>query len=272
MANYALSEVRNPVRTIKRAAPLALMSVTAVYLLVNVGYFAVVSKGDIIGSRRIVAALFFRNLFGPNLERVLSISIALSTLGNLLTAQFSRGRIIQELGREGVIPLSWFFASNKPFNTPLAGLATIWFFSTMFMVLPPPGDAYLFMVSLSSYCLAIINAFVSVGLLLLYTSTYKAWNWDPPFRAPKIVIVLFFLSNVFLVVVPLIPPAPGSRTYEHLPYWSHAVVAFAVSLIGVGYWYVWCVWLPRKKGYRLERTWVLQEDGVSRCVFCQIPS
>ncbi len=86
-ANYALSEVRNPVRTIKRAAPLALISVTAVYLLVNVGYFAVVSKGDIIGSRRIVAlvksshdsfsftellcrALFFRNLFGPNLERV----------------------------------------------------------------------------------------------------------------------------------------------------------------------------------------------------------
>lgn len=52
---------------------------------------------------------------------------------------------------------------------------------------------------------------------------------------------------------------------------SHAVVAFAVSLIGVGYWYVWCVWLPRKKGYRLERTWVLQEDGVSRCVFRQTP-
>ncbi|KAK0451030.1 APC amino acid permease [Armillaria borealis] len=270
-ANYALSEVRNPVRTIKRAAPLALISVTAVYLLVNVGYFAVVSKGDIVGSRRIVAALFFRNLFGPNLERVLSIFIALSTLGNLLTGQFSQGRIIQELGREGVIPLSWFFASNKPFNAPLAGLATNWFFSTMFMVLPPPGDAYLFMISLSSYCLAIINALVSVGLLLLYTSTYKAWNWDPPFRAPKIVIVLFFLSNVFLVLVPLIPPAPGSRTYEHLPYWSHAVVAFAVSLIGVGYWYVWCVWLPRKRGYRLERTWVLQEDGVSRCVFRQIP-
>ncbi|KAK0196954.1 APC amino acid permease [Armillaria mellea] len=270
-ANYALSEVRNPVRTIKRAAPLALISVTTVYLLVNVGYFAVVSKGDIVGSRRIVAALFFRNLFGPNLERVLSVFIALSTLGNLLTGQFSQGRIIQELGREGVIPLSWFFASNKPFNAPLAGLATNWFFSTMFMVLPPPGDAYLFMISLSSYCLAIINALVSVGLLLLYTSTYKAWNWDPPFRAPKIVIVLFFLSNVFLVLVPLIPPAPGSRTYEHLPYWSHAVVALAVSLIGVGYWYVWCVWLPQKKGYKLERTWVLQEDGVSRCVFRQIP-
>lgn len=54
-ANYALSEVRDPVRTIKRAAPLAMFSVSAVYLFINVAYFAVVSKADILGSRRIVA-------------------------------------------------------------------------------------------------------------------------------------------------------------------------------------------------------------------------
>ena len=54
-ANYALSEVRDPVRTIKRAAPLAMLSVSAIYLFINVAYFAVVSKDDILGSRRIVA-------------------------------------------------------------------------------------------------------------------------------------------------------------------------------------------------------------------------
>ncbi len=54
-ANYALSEIRNPVWTIKRAAPIALIGVTAVYMLVNVAYFAVVSKEDILGSKRIVA-------------------------------------------------------------------------------------------------------------------------------------------------------------------------------------------------------------------------
>ncbi len=41
--------------TIKRAAPIALVGVTAVYILVNVAYFAVVSKEDILGSKRIVA-------------------------------------------------------------------------------------------------------------------------------------------------------------------------------------------------------------------------
>lgn len=56
-ANYALSEVRDPVRTIKRAAPLAMSAVTVVYMFVNVAYFAVVSKNDILGSRRIVACV-----------------------------------------------------------------------------------------------------------------------------------------------------------------------------------------------------------------------
>ncbi|KAF8899569.1 amino acid permease-domain-containing protein [Mucidula mucida] len=266
-ANYALSEIRNPVWTIKRAAPIALIGVTAVYILVNVAYFAVVSKEDILGSKRIVAALFFRNLFGSNTERVLSAFISLSTLGNLLSGQFSQGRVIQELGREGVLPFAAFFSSNKPFNAPLAALVTQWVFSCTFVILPPPGDAYLFMISLSSYSLALINTLVSFGLLLLYARP----EWDPPFRAPKPVVVAFFLSNVFLVVVPFVPPKEGGRTYEHLPYWAHAVTAFAVSFIGLAYWFVWCRWLPRLKGYRLQREWILQDDGVSRCVFQKVP-
>ena len=47
-ANYALSEVRDPVKTIKIAAPLAMCFVAFVYLSVNVAYFAVVSKTDML--------------------------------------------------------------------------------------------------------------------------------------------------------------------------------------------------------------------------------
>ncbi|KAJ7138009.1 hypothetical protein C8R44DRAFT_728182 [Mycena epipterygia] len=42
-ANYALPEVKDPVRTIKRAAPLAIQSVSAVYMLVNIAYFSIVA-------------------------------------------------------------------------------------------------------------------------------------------------------------------------------------------------------------------------------------
>lgn len=77
-ANYALSEIRDPVRTIKKAAPLAMGGVTIAYLLINIAYFAVVSKSDIIGGGRVVAALFFRNLFGASTERASSLSSRLS--------------------------------------------------------------------------------------------------------------------------------------------------------------------------------------------------
>ncbi|KAG6844862.1 hypothetical protein H0H87_002985 [Tephrocybe sp. NHM501043] len=249
-ANYALSEVKDPIRTIKRAAPLAMLCVAMVYMFVNVAYFAVVSKGDILGSRRIVAALFFRNLFGPTTEKALSVFVAFSVLGNLLAGQFTQGRrmytltpalknlshaplaVVQELGREGILPYPSFFASNKPFNAPLAGLFTQYLVSCAFMLAPPPAvrappsspsSSYTVAPDIpptvSSYSTAIINTLVAVGLLLLYTPSYKVWEWNPPFRAPKAIIVLFCLSNVFLVVVPLIPPSNGSRVYDNLPYW-----------------------------------------------------
>ena len=71
----------------------------------------------------------------------------------------------------------------------------------------------------SSYSLSLVNAAVSFGLLLLYTQFYRTWDWDPPFRAPKAIVILFFLSNLFLVVVPFFPPISGSGAYRKLPYW-----------------------------------------------------
>jgi len=52
--NYVLSEVRDPVRTIKLACPIALVFITVTYLLVNIAYFGVISKNDILGSGRII--------------------------------------------------------------------------------------------------------------------------------------------------------------------------------------------------------------------------
>ena len=63
-ANYALQETRNPVRTLKIAAPVALLGTGVLYMLVNIAYFAAVPKDEIISSGRILAASFFRNVFG----------------------------------------------------------------------------------------------------------------------------------------------------------------------------------------------------------------
>ena len=145
-ANYALSETKNPLRTLKIAAPSAIIFVSIIYMLVNIAYFAAVPKDEIISSGRILAASFFRNVFGHKAERALSVFVALSAFGNVLSVIFSQGRLVQELGREGILPFSRFWSSNKPFNAPLAGLFEHWLVSVIIMLAPPPGDAYNFIL------------------------------------------------------------------------------------------------------------------------------
>ncbi len=145
-ANYALSETKNPVRTLKIAVPLAVGVISILYMLVNIAYFAADPREDILTSGHLVAALLFRNVFGGTAERALSVFVALSAFGNVLSVIFSQGRLVQERGREGILPFSRFWASNRPFNAPLAGLFEHWLVTVIVMLAPPPGDAYNFIL------------------------------------------------------------------------------------------------------------------------------
>ena len=83
--NYTLSEVKNPKRTVKIAGPVSVAAVTLLYLLANIAYFAGATKQEIATSGRLVAALLFRNVYGPQAERILDIFIAISTFGGVLS-------------------------------------------------------------------------------------------------------------------------------------------------------------------------------------------
>ncbi|KOS22973.1 High-affinity methionine permease [Escovopsis weberi] len=270
-ANYALSETKNPTRTLKIAAPFALGSVTVLYMLANVAYFAGVSRTEILESKRLVAASLFRNMFGEEAERALSVFVALSAFGNVLSVIFSQGRLVQELGREGILPFSRFWASNRPFNAPLAGLFEHWLVTCVTILAPPPGDAYNFILNLISYPLAIVNVFVAGGLVHLYRNR-ETWNWHPPISATLPVVIFFMLSNIYLVVAPFVPPTDGQSVYNSLPYYIHCVVGFGVLFAGAVYWFVWAKVLPRIGGYELvEETVVDEIDGWERSVFSRRP-
>lgn len=50
----------------------------------------------------------------------------------------------------------------------------------------------------------------------------------------------------------------------------HVVVSLGIALLGSVYYYVWCIYLPRRSRYVLVREYVIQEDGVSRNVFQKV--
>ncbi|KAG6878830.1 hypothetical protein C0992_007372 [Termitomyces sp. T32_za158] len=285
--NYALSEVKNPKRTICIAGPLAIGIVTVLYLLTNIAYFAGASKEEITGSGRLVAALLFRNVYGPQAERVLSAFVALSALGNILAVIFSQGRVIQELGRECILPFSKIWASNRPFNAPLAGLSlrwfTIlhvnadlltsrleWFVCVVMMLTLPPGDAYNFVINTISYPLSVINALISFGIIYLSCISRPA-SWPPVGLFAQVAAFAFGCANVFLFVAPFVRPPPGGQPYEVLPYWTHAAGGWAVFGLGLLYWFMWAMVLPWWYGYRLVRVEKRRDGGHVGYTFKQIP-
>lgn len=271
-ANYALGEIKNPVRVLKIAAPSALLIITILYILVNIAYYAVVPAEEIRSSGRIVVASFFGYAFGESAEKAASVFVALSTLGNVLSVIFSQGRIIQQLGREGSLPFSRFWASSKPFNSPFTGLFQHWVVCIITIIAPPPGDAYNFVMNLISYPLNVVNTFVGFGLLWLKWNAHKGNStWTPPIRIWWPVVAFFTLSSFYLIVAPYIPPSAGQSVYEDLPYWIHCVVTWGVFAVGAVYWVLWSIVLPKYGKYTLVVRETLGSDGFWKNKFIKVP-
>lgn len=263
--NYALGEVKNPVRTLKIAGPTSLVFLAIVYIFVNIAYFAVVPKERLISSKLILAADFFEIAFGDTAKTAASVFVGLSALGNVMSVIFSQGRIIQQLGREGVLPFSSFFASSKPFDSPAVGLFQHFIVCVVTMIAPPPGDAYNFILNLISYPMNIINFFVSGGLLWVYWQRRQGKiEWNPPIKAGVFVTAFFMLANLYLIVAPYVPPTGDQSVYQSLPYWIHCVVAWGIFAFGGVYWVIWSRVLPKLGKYELIDSEVLGEDGFWR--------
>lgn len=140
-AAYVLNEVRRPVRTLKIAGPLGLGICGVLYLLANVAYFAAATPKQVSKSKNTVAAFFFGKVFGHAAERALSVFVALSALGNVMTVTFAQSRVNQELAKEGVIPFGRFWASGWPFGAPSAGLLLHFIPSFIIIVAIPFGKS-----------------------------------------------------------------------------------------------------------------------------------
>jgi hypothetical protein len=183
------------------------------------------------------------------------------------------------------------------------GLFEHWLVSVIIMLAPPPGDAYnfilkyvtdsilnplfilsqsltqnvwsnIFLFSVISYPLAVVNVFVSLALLTLYIRPYSPHRapqtWSPPFRATWPVVLFFLLSNIYLVVAPFIPPTDGQNIYENLPYYLHCVVGVGIFVVGALYWLAWAKFAPWLGGYSLERELIVGSDGWSGNVFRRV--
>lgn len=82
-----LGEVKgaDPVRTLRKAGLISLSLVTVLFISINIAYVAVVPRDEIRNSGQLIAALFFRRVFGETwAAKVLPALVALSCFGNIV--------------------------------------------------------------------------------------------------------------------------------------------------------------------------------------------
>ncbi|KAI9570761.1 amino acid/polyamine transporter I [Boletus coccyginus] len=259
--NYVLNNVRNPVRTLKIAGPLGLCICATLYILANIAYFSAATKAEIESSGVIVAALFFKNVFGTTAERALSVFIALSALGGVLTSTFTAARVNQELAKEG-IPLPFgnkFWASNWPAGkSPLPGLIIHLIPSVIVILGPPMNVAYPFILDVQGYPTQIISLFIVIGLFWM---RWKRPDIPRPFKVWWPLAAFYLVTVVFLIVAPFLPPANGVGDTPPLPYYLYCLVGIGVMSVGAGYWAVWRILLPKVFGYELVPRKETLDDG-----------
>lgn len=236
-AAYVLNEVKNPVRTLKIAGPLGLGICMIFYLLANVAYFAAATPEEVNASEVTVASLFMEKVFGEAGSRAISVLIAISAFGNVLTVTFAQARVNQELAKEGVIPFPKFWASNWPVGAPSAALFLHWIPSFIVILAIPFGIAYQFILELEGYPSSIINFFVVVGFFWL---RYSEPQLARPFRCWLPVAAFYMVAQAFLIVAPFLRPPGGVGSTPPLPYWLYPVVGIAV--LGAGVLYVSKSW------------------------------
>ncbi|KAH3663917.1 hypothetical protein WICMUC_005856 [Wickerhamomyces mucosus] len=244
-----------------RLVPLTFFFIFIVYILNVTAYFAGAgSVKEIKSSGSLIASTFFKNVFKTKAAtKALDVLVALSAFSHLIVAVVAHSRALRECGRQGVLPFRDFWVSTKPFGTPIGPIIITFIVNVVVMIAPPAGDAYNFVVDVGSYSGYIFDFQLAIGLLLLRRQRKKAGLGYQGFKVPLPVLVLQILFQLFVLIMPLVPPKnkDGSLKGSDVSFFyaTYCLVVYGLLALCFVYYVLWQFVFPKIGGYehRVER-------------------
>jgi amino acid transporter len=119
-----------------------------------------------------------------------------------LCQMLAQARVIREIARQGLLPFPSFFASIRPFGTPLAPVSLKLAITAAIIALAPAGDAVNLLLDLSFYPGLVFNAALAAGVWVLRNRRRKEGLPVPEAKAADGMVVLFLGKTVFMLVMP----------------------------------------------------------------------
>lgn len=191
--NFVTEELKDPYKNLPRAIAIALPLVTAVYVLANVAYLAVLPPAAVLASKA-VAVSFAREVLGP-LQYWVPFFVALSTFGSLNGILFTSGRLFLAGAREGHLPPVLAYIHLKA-KTPVPALLLTCLLSLAML----EADIFSLINCLSFALWLTIGAAVAGLLWMRHTHPHL----PRPIRVHAALPTLVMLGCVYLVVVPVV--------------------------------------------------------------------
>lgn len=144
--------------------------------------------------------------------------------------------------RQGVLPYPRFWASTRPFNTPLGPYLTKYVLTLLMILAPPAGDAFNFITDLQVYPSALFGILLAVGLYVVRYRRRRAGlglkkgdgdgkrkGEDGGFRAWDPVILFNITVCLFLLVMPWYPPE-GGKFGGDVGFWYATYVVTGIGM------------------------------------------
>ncbi|MHB8586047.1 MAG: APC family permease [Thermoplasmatota archaeon] len=193
---FVASEIKNPQRTIPRAALLGVGIVTLVYVIANAAYLYVLPFPSLVGSQR-AAFDVATALFGANGGVAISIAVIVSTFGTVNGYVLQGPRIYYAMAKDGLFYRGFGSVSKR--NVPNFGLILQAEWASLLVL----SGTY---NTLVTYVVIGLWAFYALTGLALFQFRRKAADAPRPFRVPfyPILPALFVLAAVAIVANALI--------------------------------------------------------------------
>ncbi|CAO3649826.1 unnamed protein product [Cunninghamella blakesleeana] len=226
-------ELNDPIKNLPRCGVASVAFTTVLYLLANVAYLAVLPLEEISNSNLTVAANLFSKAFGGVFgTKVLPIFVGLSSFGFVGVVTYSGSRVILEFARQGHLPFDSFFSKLHPtLHTPVPALLLLYVFSLIFLLAPPPGTAFEFIMTFSGYVDYFFGALCVIAILILRR---REPLLERPFKAPIPLVLFNLVVCAFALIFVFIPPTKAPSAY---PYWVPYFISIIVTLASVILWY-----------------------------------
>ncbi|KAI8339298.1 amino acid permease-domain-containing protein [Blakeslea trispora] len=223
--NYILDE--DPIKNLPKASAAAVLTTAILYILANISYLVVLPLETMKNSQLVVAAAFFSRSMGNNFaSTMLPILISLSAFGCGATLNFSGGRIIMEVARQGLLPYGHIFGKVNPrVSSPVNAYILQYVLSIFFLVGIPPGAIYQFVVALTAYPVYMFYFLMALAVLILRK---REPNNNRPIVAP---LVPYFTAILFMLACTgfwyyqiVIQDTPGKSYNESIRNQGHTAI------------------------------------------------